>query len=138
MPSSSILGTRTAPNFPLLHAGLLLLLASAGLTGAASSSSSPEAGEAVISGRYARASPLRWGKRSDVLRWGKREPLRWGKRSVSGEEPVEEAEVQQVEEEENMPRMVREAPLRSVKKKSGRVISFCGKSTFGTQILLYV
>lgn len=49
--------------------------------------------------RYARASPLRWGKRSspnqnDILRWGKREvdndeehtrerreaPLRWGKR----------------------------------------------------------
>jgi hypothetical protein len=49
--------------------------------------------------RFARASPLRWGKRvsNNILRWGKREaaehprerreaPLRWGKRDVGAAE----------------------------------------------------
>lgn len=52
--------------------------------------------------RFARASPLRWGKRASnqVLRWGKREPLRWGKRSIGSE---------------GHSRSLREAPLRSVR-----------------------
>jgi len=57
--------------------------------------------------RFARASPLRWGKRAaEVLRWGKREPLRWGKRSV---EAIAEDED---DGGEHLPRMAREAPLR--------------------------
>ena len=58
--------------------------------------------------RFARASPLRWGKRAgDILRWGKREPLRWGKRSVDMQEEDDE-------EEAGLTRNVREAPLRWV------------------------
>ncbi|TRY62757.1 hypothetical protein TCAL_10997 [Tigriopus californicus] len=63
-----------------------------------------EAAEAAQT-RFARASPLRWGKRgSEVLRWGKREPLRWGKRSTDGLVG---------------PRTVRDAPLRWGKRSTG-------------------
>jgi len=64
--------------------------------------------------RFARASPLRWGKRAEVLRWGKREPLRWGKRSVTddGEESIEAEAKEEDQDQHPLDRMAREAPLR--------------------------
>ncbi len=90
---------------------------------------SPEAAAAAAataglnSGRFARASPLRWGKRAagggsaEILRWGKRQPLRWGKRSVAPEEELEAEELAAVgagvgEEATGLTRLTRAAPLR--------------------------
>ena len=79
---------RPAPVSPaLLLASALLLLLLVSRSAAASPSDGPSGG------RFARASPLRWGKRSEILRWGKREPLRWGKRSVSDEDYLVRASI---------------------------------------------
>lgn len=62
--------------------------------------------EDAIPVRIAR-DPLRWGKRSEVLRWGKREPLRWGKRSSEEEEPTAPSD-----NDIDLVRVARESPLR--------------------------
>lgn len=78
-------------------------------TGAALNDAENADSEAVASAaaeaaqtRFARASPLRWGKRgSEVLRWGKREPLRWGKRSTDNlvdQRPVRDAPLRYLEQ----------------------------------------
>jgi len=63
--------------------------------------------EDAIPLRIAR-DPLRWGKRSDILRWGKREPLRWGKRSSEEEEPTAPSDNNDID----LVRVARESPLR--------------------------
>ena len=106
------LGSSSAPA-TLACVGLLATVVALLLAAADPASASPAA--AAEGSRFARASPLRWGKRSvggggsEILRWGKRQPLRWGKRSVDEAQLAEEEE-----DEEDVPqtRLTRAAPLR--------------------------